>query len=688
MLRDVEENIIKHQWGTMLRRILVTYVSVLAILLTFYVVINQVQAADATPDHIQTTGVFAPSNGSQSTVDSGVVTVTPDSGYQKGSIWSQEASKMDLTHNFSSLMYVNLGNKKGSAGDGMAFVMMNDPDKAKQWNQSTGASLGVWRNPSLISTEDTEVKKSFAVEFDTYHNDDSLDGLASNLGGVVLPDHGHIAYGFPGVSDSYTLFKPLLSIARVYGLKHNSPQRPANDAYLSDGTWHPFRINWNAKSHQLTYRFDTLDPVTVTLDPTTVFGTDKVYWGFTGSTGGSTELNQVVFSEVPGLNDIDSPTTISNAKGETISSIQDEEGTAGTKAYAGQTVHYKITPTDLVTSAHDVTNLKATIQLAHTTYKPGTLKLNGTAQADSGWTGKTLTESLDKLTHSAPTKTIEFDATVDKNATAADEPSVDTITYSSDLLLNKQFELPYTVQPDMIQVNNPNQNTNYTISTANLDKMRTLSNSDAVAQALAKLIGLTANRKSDNASVSPDKFKTTTDALAAMKNLKAGGSVNLDFQAPDMGLGSTTVTYKITASTNTGSLIFSQVSVSSTFQDAKLGTALSMHDQSWNTTVKDTRDTGSKWQVMLSLSEPFKSITKHTPLVGNLEYLKADGTAVDITGTPVEIASGSNTTSQTTSITGQWTDKTGLAIKNISEGNYADIYAGQLTWTLNDVPSN
>ncbi|WP_278319882.1 L-type lectin-domain containing protein [Latilactobacillus sakei] len=678
----------------MLRRKLSACISALTGLLIIFVVNSyQAQADATTPNHIKTEGVFAPPSGSNSTVSGdGTVQVTPNSGYQKGSIWSQETSKMDLTHNFSSLMYVNLGDKKGSAGDGMAFVMMNDPAKVTKWSQTTGASLGVWRDPSLFSTEDSEVKKSFAVEFDTYHNDDSLDGLASSQGGLVLPDHGHVAYGFPGVSNSYTLYKPLLSLTRVYGLKHNSPQRPANDAYLSDGTWHPFKINWNAKSKQLTYQFDSMPAVKVTLDPTTVFGTDQVYWGFTGSTGGSTELNQVVFSEVPGLNDLDSPTTITNANGEAISTNEDEEGTAGVKAYAGQTVHYKITPTDLVTSAHDVTNLKATIKLAHTTYKPGTLKLDGKTQSDSSWNGKTLSESLETLTHSAATKTIEFDATVDKNTTAGDESAQDTITYSSDLLLNKEFDLPYNVQPDIIEVKNPNSSSSYTISTANLDKMRTFSNSDAVAQALAKLIGLTAARKSDNASVGLDKFKTTTDALTAMKNLQAGGSVNLDFQAPDLGLNSTTVTYTITASKNTGTLKFGQVAPSSTFQDTKLGSSLAMHNQDWNTTIQDTRDAGSKWQVMLSISQPFTSITAHggkrQPLLGNLEYLKADGTSVDITNSPVEVASGSNTASETTSITGQWTDKTGLAIKDISSGNYTDMYGGQLTWSLNDVPSN
>ena len=684
----------------MLNRKLSACISILTILLAVLVInSHQGKAAITTPPHIKTDGVFATPNGSDSTpFPDGTVQVTADTGNQKGAIWSQEGAKMDLTHNFSSLMYINLGDKRDKAGDGMAFVMMNDKPKVTQWGQDVGGSIGVWRNPNGKMTDATAIKNSFAVEFDTYHNGDGLDALPSSEGGLILPDHGHIAYGFPGdINHSYEkvqtgggIFLPTYT----YELIHQGTKVLTGDNdYLSNGNWHPFKIDWvapkgNETTGTLTYQFDNYTSVNVTINPTTVFGTNKVYWGFTGSTGGSTELNQVVFSEVPGLNDIDSPTTMTNLSGDSIATIKDGKGTAGADVYAGQTVHYKITPTDLLTSAHDVTNLNATIKLAHTTYKPGTLKLDGQTQTDGAWSGKTLKESLGTLTHSAATKTIEFDATVDNNTSAGKESAQDTITYSSDLLLNKEFDLPYNVQPDIIEVKNPNSTNNYTISTADLDKMRTLSNSDAVAQALAKLIGLTANRKSDNASVSLDKFKTTTDALAAMKNLKAGGSVNLDFQAPDQGLGSTTVTYTITAAKNTGTLIFSQVAPSSTFQDTKLGSALAMHGQDWNTTVQDTRDTGSKWQVTLSLSAPFKSLTKRAPLIGDLEYLKSDGTAVTITDSPVEIASGSNTTSQTTSITGQWTDKTGLALKNISTGNYADLYSGQLTWTLNNVPSH
>lgn len=676
------------------------YISALALVGGLFIATsNQVQADDV-PKHININGIFKQSEGSDSSMpDSGVVEVTPDEQNQKGAIWSQEGYQMDLTHDFSSLMYVNLGNKKADAGDGMAFVMMNDPDKVKTWNQVAGGSLGVWRSTVKKDSEDTEVKKSFAIEFDTYRNGTGLDGLKydedpqKNNGGVPDNDRGHVAYAYPGNPDAYEPV-PWHALDSV-GLLHHNVQQPSEGDYLSNGNWHPFRIHWDSTNDVLTYNFDNFGEQTVEINPNAIFGTDKkVYWGFTGSTGDKSELNQIVFAEVPGLNELDSPATVTSPQGDIISTI--EAGQAGgkgaTTAYEGQTVHYKLTPTDLITSAADITKLVANVQLDHTTYKAGSLKINGKKGqvADNNWS-KAFSIPVGTLTHDHPTQTIEFDATVDPLAAGKTEASgSDKITYDSNLLLDKQFVLPYSIAPDGIHVTKPNDNSSYQLTSDEIAQLRTLPDQDAVAQALAKLLGLAATRKSDGTKVSLDKFKTDENGLLALQIMTPGSGIMLHFQAPDMGLPSDSLAYLIQAPADDGALKFSETVASATFQKTQLGgLPAAMHNADWKIGVADTRAYGSTWQLMVALTAPFESTDgKQHQLASQLDYLKPDGTPIEITTSPVQVASGDNKTHATTMITDQWTSKTGLELTDISSHNYAGTYTGQLTWSLSDVPNH
>lgn len=206
------------------RRKLALGATMLTMVLTF-ICINSGRTQAAIPAHIPIDGIFKPSIGVDNSVQAGgIVQVTPDSQNKKGAIWSEEQYKIDLTHNFTSLMYVNLGDKKAQSVDGMAFAMMNDPDKVKNWQQVTGGALGVWRNPFSWVKDNSAIAKSFAVEFDTYHNGNDFDGLLPNDG----PDRGHVAYNFPGQDSAYQRLP-----SRLYALNHLQLQKTQNGDYLS-----------------------------------------------------------------------------------------------------------------------------------------------------------------------------------------------------------------------------------------------------------------------------------------------------------------------------------------------------------------------------------------------------------------------------------------------------------------------
>lgn len=615
------------------RRKLALGATMLTMLLTF-ICINSGRTQAAIPAHIPIDGIFKPSIGVDSSVQAGgIVQVTPDSQNKKGAIWSEEQYKIDLTHNFTSLMYVNLGDKKAQSGDGMAFVMMNDPDKVKNWQQVTGGALGVWRNPFSWVKDNSAIAKSFAVEFDTYHNGNDFDGLLPNDG----PDRGHVAYNFPGQDSAYQRLP-----SRLYALNHLQLQKPQNGDYLSNGTWHPFRVKWDSLKKQLTYQFDDYAPVTVAIDPATVFGTNQVYWGVTGSTGDYSELNQVVFSEIPGLNSIDSPVTMTDLEKTTPTvSLTNNQAMQTSQLYVGRTVHYSITQTNLPTNTEDIDQLVANIQLGLTTYKPGTLKVDGVSQPDSHWkTGKQLQQAVGSLTQHKMTARIEFDATVDQIdvSKAQTASATDQFTYNAKSLMDKQFKMPYTVTNDFTQIV-INNNPQHRITAYELGKMKAMQNAQDVVRELVR-IGNIAQRYSDKKPISTDQITTKTDALAAIKNLTLGKSLIISFIANEPGMS---------AVSSVGIFIVDS-------------------------------DTGS-------LTRPFTSTDGKHQLLANLEYLKPDGSGpIAITNTATPIAAGDNRSDPTTTITNQWTDKTGLALTNISNGNYPGDYTGELTWTLSDVP--
>ncbi|WP_282456869.1 PKD domain-containing protein [Chitinophaga sedimenti] len=68
----------------------------------------------------------------------------------------------------------------------------------------------------------------------------------------------------------------------------------ANSDNIEDGAWHIFKISWDATTLTFTVDMDGENRLTLTKDIVTdVFGGDPmVYWGFAGSTGGSSNLQQ------------------------------------------------------------------------------------------------------------------------------------------------------------------------------------------------------------------------------------------------------------------------------------------------------------------------------------------------------------------------------------------------------------
>lgn len=376
--------------------------------------IPTVTASTVPPLSLPIDNVFAVPSGANSYVDGNITIITKDMKSQVGSIFSTEANKMDLTQSFHAEMYIYLGNKRGAAADGMTFVMHTDKNRTKTFTGGSGDQLGVFAKvgsgPAGLLEQ---IERSFAIEFDTYHNGDTMDkDVAKNA------EKGHIAYAFPELKSSYNM-----NSDKVVSLKHQGLYYP-ND-YLSNGEWHPFSIDWDAVRKELTYKFDDAPTVSVPINPLSVFGSTSVYWGFTGSTGGFSQESKVAFKQIPGLVNISSSMKVTK-DGKNIENTIIPGGDGDVK------VQY-----DLTYNGGKQNLLKPIFNLdldEFLSFKPGTLTVNGTKVSDDSFVDGKLTYNLPKdLTELDNSFTISFEGTpkivTDKTAKTAINYSITAENY-------------------------------------------------------------------------------------------------------------------------------------------------------------------------------------------------------------------------------------------------------------------
>lgn len=189
-------------------------------------------------------------------------TLTQNFGNQSGSVWNN--SRINLSQSFAFTFDVFLGCNDGGA-DGIAFVMQPISTSVG----SSGGGMGVQGiNPSV------------AVTMDTYQNsspdsDPFYDHIAIQLNGDV--NHANVNTITPATPISAT----------------------NND--VEDCQTHTLKIVWDAPTTTITIFFDGVLRLTTNRDfVNTVFGGNtQVYWGFTGATGGLSNLQRFCTSLIP-----------------------------------------------------------------------------------------------------------------------------------------------------------------------------------------------------------------------------------------------------------------------------------------------------------------------------------------------------------------------------------------------------
>lgn len=194
-------------------------------------------------------------NGNAQQLSCNCYQLTADAGSQSGTVWNK--TKIDLNSSFVYTFDVNLGCKDGTGADGIGFIL-----------QTQGTNLGAVG--SGIGFEG--ISPSLGILIDTWQNGDDND-----------PDYDHISIQMNGDLDH-------ASSNNLAGPVTASP----TSGNIEDCAWHIFRIEWDAVQKIMDISVDGVNRLTLQKDIVAdIFGGDpNVFWGFAGSTGGSSNLQQ------------------------------------------------------------------------------------------------------------------------------------------------------------------------------------------------------------------------------------------------------------------------------------------------------------------------------------------------------------------------------------------------------------
>lgn len=199
-------------------------------------------------------------NGSASQLATNEIRLTPDAGSQGGNAWSY--GKVDFAKSFTISYSAYFGTKDAAGADGIATVFHNSPLGV---NATGGGGSGIGAQG---------IANGIVLEIDTYNNGTGFGDIAN--------DHGQI-----WVSSNQS-GAGLLTTATDLG-------------NVEDGLYHNIVVNWNFATKTLSYTLDGINAGIYTFPagtPITSYfgGVSKVYFGYTASTGGSSNDQRVRFN--------------------------------------------------------------------------------------------------------------------------------------------------------------------------------------------------------------------------------------------------------------------------------------------------------------------------------------------------------------------------------------------------------
>lgn len=198
-------------------------------------------------------------NGNATSLGSDCFRITPDQLWLESSVW---IGQLNIHEPFSITFEVNFGSKDQNGADGLAFVLQSQGSDAIG---PAGGSMGY-----------ENIGNSLILEFDNYHNPDLGDPVYDHL---AIQSNGAISH-----TGQLAMAGP---VAMLF-----------DQGNVEDGQDHLVYVDWNPATQLMQVRFDCELRLNSTLDMDQHFGGDSiVYWGFTGSTGGLSNVQTICLVE-------------------------------------------------------------------------------------------------------------------------------------------------------------------------------------------------------------------------------------------------------------------------------------------------------------------------------------------------------------------------------------------------------
>lgn len=202
------------------------------------------------------------------TADGTVMRLTSATGYQGGAAYSTTPITLGSNATFSTSFDFRFTNPGGIApADGIAFILSN-------------SATGLGSNGYALGLPSASQARSVAIEFDTYNNG-AIDGNSSNHVGIDLNGNAASVY-----TNSVYGNANCASLYKVAGCMANGDLWNVNISY--DGSKLTTILTDPAKAAS----YVAINSYAI--DIASILGTNQAYVGFTASTGGGYENQDIV----------------------------------------------------------------------------------------------------------------------------------------------------------------------------------------------------------------------------------------------------------------------------------------------------------------------------------------------------------------------------------------------------------
>lgn len=676
--------------------------------------------------------------------DTSILKMTNKS-YQVGGIWSNfdNDNFFNINHNQTVSMWLYFGYAKSYTnpdqffpGDGMAFVLHNDPRginahstglKDGKTVPGDGETLGVWgtdwdmdeTNSSKIAK--TAIQNSVAIEFDTFldrvTNYDDLKGEGAsfdvlNSGSSSRNYAPHIAFGYPGEATNYVnqyVTNASGNKKHYFILNHLNSYGSGYDESLNlvDSKWHHLTVNWEkpqngSNTGTLIYHYDDKDPATgeintsgltrsINVDTNKFSSSDgKLYWGFTGSTGRYTENNLIAFESIPSFVDAEASANI-------FDDTSNTEVNDGDHVNTNDDISYKYN-LKYIGWTKNCSNIKTKIDIpdnmsfssGEVTYANGQQESIPSSVFNSSQINYQLQQTLDTNNRTA---TITLHGKAAKTSTTQLTVPKAHGHFDGDNLITDTDAHSFIIDPKSI-----------TLESSTPDIIKVKKDTDVDIPAQVNYLG--------SGSI-PDFSKLTiyqkigdNDPMPIKNLIDSSGKFTLHISSSQLTSATTPVSFYVkddsTANTlgqtNTlnrsiqigGTVAFGDVSSNVAFKNINYGgnKQIIPRIDDWHVNVIDSREKGSSWTVQADAT-PLVNANKKT-FNGNLIYRATpDSHSFDLSNN-VNIAQYTKPNDQTDTkdITVPWTKESGILLSMNDNNNTAGQYRGTINWTLLDSLQN